>query len=229
MTTSIEMSKDKSINDVPYVRCRDCKQETKHAVLTSVEYHGADKNTNFDYYWNDIYQIVQCKGCEAVSFRKVHTNSEDVCHEYIGNGPEFETFSTEYIDIYPDPQNGREPLDGYHLLDGNIQRIYLETLKALHSSQPVLCGVGIRAIIETVCKEKETKSNLSQGIDELVVLGALTKDAATILHKLRVMGNESAHEVRPHKKDKLNLALNIVDNLLMSVYILPIYANEKFK
>lgn len=227
MGISKKITKDKSIEDIPLILCRECKRETNHAILNSTEIAGTDEDPNFSFYWTDIYQITQCKGCDSITFRQVHTNSEDYYQEYTGNGSEFETFANEKIDLYPDPNSNRDPISGYHIQDGNIQRIYLETLKALHSSQPVLCGVGIRAIIETICKDKETTGNLSQKIDQLVNLGVLTKDGAEILHKLRVMGNESAHEVRPHKIDKLNLAINIVDHLLMGVYILPAYAKDK--
>jgi hypothetical protein len=92
-----------------------------------------------------------------------------------------------------------------------------------------LAGIGIRAIVETVCKDKESSGrNLASKIDDLVTQGVLTRDGANILHKLRTLGNESAHEVTPHDNVQLGLALDVVDHLLTGVYILPHHARAKF-
>lgn len=87
---------------------------------------------------------------------------------------------------------------------------------------PVLAGVGIRALVESVCNEKKASgSNLAQRIDSLVPLGILTRDAAKTLHSLRILGNRAAHEVKPHSIAKLRIALDIAENLLTNVYVIP--------
>ena len=111
----------------------------------------------------------------------------------------------------------------------NLKRIYDETLNTLNSGQAVLSGIGIRAIVETVCKDKNTTSgNLFGKINELVTLGVLTQDGADILHKLRTLGNDAAHEVKPHTNTQLGLAFDVIDNLIKGVYILPHHAKSKF-
>jgi len=52
-------------------------------------------------------------------------------------------------------------------------------------------------------------------------MGVLTKDGADILHSLRNMGNDAAHEVKPHSEVELNVAFDVVENLLENVYLLP--------
>jgi hypothetical protein len=58
-------------------------------------------------------------------------------------------------------------------------------------------------------------------IDDLVTQHVLTPDGAAILHSLRVMGNEAAHEVKPHHVEILNVAFDVVEYVLKGVYTIP--------
>jgi hypothetical protein len=62
---------------------------------------------------------------------------------------------------------------------------------------------------------------LEQKIDSLVTKGVLTQTAAEILHSTRILGNKSAHDVEPQSEETLLLAMDIVENLLTNVYVLP--------
>ena len=151
-------------------------------------------------------------------------NSDNFRHTGSGDFEEVED-----IDIYPNPETVRNPVEDDYILPSKWGVIYHETLAAINSGQPVLAGIGIRAIVETVCKDKNTKGDdLSKRINDLVNQGLLTNDGATILHKLRTLGNEAAHEVKPHDNSQLNLAMNVIDHLLQGVYILPCHAKSKF-
>jgi hypothetical protein len=125
-------------------------------------------------------------------------------------------------EIYPSRVAGRQMLLSAHILPQNISRIYEETHKAVCGKQPILAGIGIRALLEAVCKEKAAKGkDLEQKIDNLVQNGILTKAGAEILHSLRILGNVSAHEVKPHSENTLGIAMDVIEHLLSDVYILP--------
>ncbi|MCF6255369.1 MAG: DUF4145 domain-containing protein [Gammaproteobacteria bacterium] len=208
--------------------CGKCKADTKHLVLTDVELKGREATPDYLIYgWDESYQIIQCLGCESVSFKKTHQNSEDEDH---WKGPDgYESSYRVQTDYYPNPEEGRGSIEDEHLLPAKLQLIYEETLGALNINHRVLAGIGIRAIVETVCKDNEANgNNLAEKIDSLVTLGVLTRDGADILHKLRVLGNEAAHEVTPHDNVQLGLALDVIDHLLTGVYILPHHAKAKF-
>lgn len=224
----IKIEKDKNTNKKIDVSCGACKRSTKHLILSNVDLSGNEKMGTEEYYqWHNEYQIIQCQGCETISFRKTHSNSED--YSLVGSCPE-DWENTLYIDIYPNPEEGRKSIQDDHLLPSNLQRIYSETLKALNAGHSVLTGIGIRAIVETVCKDKlATGGDLFNKINDLVTQGVLTKDGADILHKLRTLGNEAAHEVKPHDNVQLGLAFDVIDHLLQGVYILPYHAKTKFK
>lgn len=223
--TKIKVTKDKNVKQPIDVACGECKRQTKHSVLSSIDIVGTDKideHTLFE--WYESYQVIRCGGCETVSFRQTRSNSED-----LDLGPDGLVYNVQE-DLYPSRTEGRKPIVDHKLLPRNVEGIYVESVKALNSLQPVLTGIGIRAIIETVCSDKSASGkNLGERIDNLVVQGVLTKEGASILHKLRVLGNKSAHEVKPHDEVQLGLAVDVIDHLLQGVYILPRHAKKTFK
>lgn len=205
--------------------CRECHRVTKHEVLVDANLSGSTGTAYYETHWLVEHQIVRCLGCETISFRK--TEGSD--HDMVQVGEDDYDYQPR-IDLYPNPLEGRQALSDSHLLPDKIQRIYEESLKALNETQPVLCGIGIRAIIETVCKDKSAiGADLFHKINSLVGLGVLTQDGAAILHKLRTLGNDAAHEVKPHSLQELGLAFDVVDHLLLGVYILPEHAKQTFK
>lgn len=207
--------------------CKECHRVTKHEIVTEATVTGSQSATwDHEVHWAIEYQVVQCLGCETLSFRRASSNSED---HPIQVGPD-EWEDDVYEELFPSPHEGRVPVSDVNLLPDKIRRIYEESLNALNSQQEVLCGIGVRAIIETVCKDKSTAAgNLSVKINSLIPIGVLTQDGADILHKLRTLGNDAAHEVKPHTPKELGLAFDVVDHLLLGVYILPIQAKKTFK
>lgn len=198
--------------------CLQCNRGTNHKVISSAEYtfeqaYGDDAIME----WND-YQILECQGCDSISFRHFSSNTED----YDVNPETDEIVYLESEKLFPPRHEGRAEIDGYYKLPNNIRSIYQETLSAFRSDLPILTGVGLRAIVETICNEQGAAGRTLQlQIDDLVTRHVLTPDGARILHSLRVMGNAAAHNVAPHSLEQLNTAFEVVEYVLKGVYILP--------
>ena len=61
--------------------CKECSKETSHIIASAFTERGSeDCGSGHSVDWNSTSQIIQCQGCESVSFRIVSTNSED--YEY---------------------------------------------------------------------------------------------------------------------------------------------------
>jgi Domain of unknown function (DUF4145) len=215
---------NKTIDKVIDVPCNECDRVNKHRILASVSVDGEDwYGENSVQYW-DEYQIILCQGCETTSFRISSTNSED--WDFVDAD---KVVYNKTINLYPSRDVGRNPIKDSHLLPSNVQRIYEESIKAMNNEQPVLAGIGIRALVETICKDKQAEGyGLDKKIDNLVTKGVLTAEGATILHKIRTLGNNAAHEVKPHTADQLGLALDVCEHLLQGVYLLPHFASKTF-
>lgn len=201
------------------IQCRQCSLATDHKVLCSAEMTGSDSHMN----WGTSYEIIQCLGCKTVSFRTESGSSEDFHHYHDEYGNEQIEYSTTEKQ-YPQGRKisaGISGLDAFSLPE-KVRVIYFETSQALTTDQPVLTGIGLRALIETVCKDKSASGkDLFNQINDLVEKKLLTPARADVLHQIRALGNTAAHEVKPHSSEQLALAMEVLDHLLEEVYVLP--------
>lgn len=193
----------------------------------SVEERGShpagDGANSFDW-WSDS-EVVQCQGCKAVTFRQTSSDSESGDFGDEGWEPSVKER------LYPGRLAGMKTLgdEVEYYVPTEVYRIYSETIGALANGSPVLAGIGLRALLEAVCKERHAGGkDLHKKIEDLQRQGILTQVSATILHKIRALGNAAAHEVKPHPEHQLALALGIVEHLLNDVYILPKKAEHGF-
>jgi hypothetical protein len=101
--------------------------------------------------------------------------------------------------------------------------MYRETIAAINSSARLLAAIGIRAIVEGICEDKHCRveRNLEKSIDLLVEKGVLARHHADFLHLQRFLGNLSAHELTAPSEEELTAAIDIVENVLMSLYVSP--------
>lgn len=115
----------------------------------------------------------------------------------------------------------RNPIDVFGL-PIEIRNVYLEVLNALQNEIYILSAAGIRAIIEGVCFNKKTPhKNLFKNIDWLQEKNHITADQAKALHTQRLLGNEAVHSLSKPSEFEFNAALDIVESILTSIYILP--------
>jgi Domain of unknown function (DUF4145) len=171
-----------------------------------------------DFEWCEDYLVAECRGCESLTFVKERSTSDDDVVQ-IGYD-EWEHCNS--VDLYPDPIPNRSPMSSLEFLPMNVQRIYKESVRSLGVGTDVLTGIGIRAIVETVCKDRQAfGGDLYERINDLVNKQLLTPAEAGVLHKLRSMGNAAAHEVKPHDRTQLSLAMDVIEHLLSGVYVLP--------
>lgn len=225
MSSKFEVTKD--VAGEVRIACRKYAGKTVHTILAQVRETGNDGDAEYSVDWTTDYQIVQCRGCMSVSYREASANSEDYDFDGDDGGIYYNVTETIYP---PRLENARGLGDDALHLPLEIQRIYEETRIAMAGQTPVLAGVGLRALLETVCKAKNAKGrNLSVKVDALVEARVLTPERAAILHQIRTLGNAAAHQAKPHNVAQLSLALDIMENLLQDVYVLPQRAAAAFK
>ena len=101
--------------------CRICKSVTNCAILA--QYQSSGEEYDGDIRWWETYQVIQCMGCDDISFRLVSTCTEDI-------DPRTGDLE-ESVTLYPERLGGGDPMPGYQDFPPKTERIYLETLKAL--------------------------------------------------------------------------------------------------
>ncbi|MGX9306687.1 DUF4145 domain-containing protein, partial [Pantoea dispersa] len=92
-----------------------------------------------------------------------------------------------------------------------------------------IAGIGIRGLIETICREENIAGdNLEKKIDNLFNGGKISNDSKAILHSLRKIYNKSAHESFKPSKEQLYVSLEIIELLMKQLYIHSPLAKKHF-
>lgn len=166
--------------------------------------------------------IVQCLGCDTVSFvqrfigkqfRDKQNNRNYIEHNY----PERELMQDiEFLSI-----------EEQRKLPPQLRKLYEEIEIAYEYDANLLAGIGVRMLIEAICLHQQIKgANLKIKIECLYSTGFIAKNDIPILDKLREIGNITAHEVKGFSNYKLKYALEIVNHVLKSIYILPTFQKK---
>lgn len=195
---------------------------------------------NVDFQFEDNYYIVKCNGCDSISFLREYDDEDQWEHDDDGERYWYSTYT-----VYPE-----EPKNKHSLLSQKkmynvprfIKDIYEEAVKSYNVDSLILCSVGLRMIIEAVCKEKGidkeylvnqdgTKKidsatgeqkvknlGLQEKIEKLLISGIITEPQSMVLHQIREMGNVSAHEITRHDEHILRRAIEILESLLFNIY-----------
>lgn len=212
---------NESMNSEVDIPCIKCSGRTSHEVVVSVDKSGHEP----DFDWYHAYQIIRCKGCKTLSYREVSATSDD----YVQIADD-DVRIQEMETLFPPRIEGRKDLgDDVMHLPLKLRKIYHETVNALANDSPILVGIGLRAIVETICKEKNAAGkDLYEKINDLESKQVLMPSGAKILHKIRSLGNDAAHEVKPHTLKQLSVAMGVVEHMLKDVYVLPTIIEEVF-
>jgi len=203
--------------------CIQCNRPTNNKVLKQEKVHYREDDGGW---WEETdFQIIQCSGCDDISFRKVYTDAQ------------IAQFAEEGDDIYGQelfPKRGPNSISirNFSNIPLNIKGIYRETVDAFNNEQLILCCGGLRALIEGICLDKGVKgiikkdkkgsdylqSNLEGKIEGLSEKGYLTKDSAASLHELRFLGNEALHELTKPSIPEIKLAIEIIELAIDNIY-----------
>lgn len=196
--------------------CRTCNGLRNHKVLFNKKISGTDEDEYMTLYWNEDYLVIQCFGCETISFVKIYGDSEMV--EYSEEDGTYEYFTQSIIFPFY-LEKGRE-ITEKNFLPITIQQVYNETINAFKSKCYILTAGGFRAIIEALCNHlKIKKSVLSIRIDLLHEKGHITSSESNRLHSVRFLGNDSLHEMEIPKKEQLLIVLEVINHLLENIFI----------
>lgn len=200
--------------------CNKCIRPTNQVVVK-------EEKTSYDDgegWWEEIdYQIIQCSGCDEISFRRLETN------------PQIQSYddTPQYMqELYPKRGPNSISIKNFNNLSIKLKSLYRETIDAFNNEQLILCCGGLRALIEGICLDKAIKGvmikdrkgndalkeTLEGKIEGLFESGFLTKSSATSLHELRFIGNEALHELSKPSVDEIKLAIEILESTIDNLY-----------
>ena len=196
--------------------CHRCDSYKNHTIIAK---KSVSSNSYYEDSWNEDHYFAQCAGCDAFTYA-ISSWSEWSEDPYTGE-PNL-TWKT-----YPRSSTERQPMDNIDDLPKKICAIYLEIIGSMNAQLPILTAIGLRALIEAVCKERGiTAPNLEKLIDGLATNGILSQAQALILHGHRFLGNTAAHEVISPNPRELIAAVEIAETIMRTIYIWPELSKE---
>lgn len=100
--------------------------------------------------------------------------------------------------------------------------MYREVHRAMRNEIRTLAAIGIRLTVERLCAQKEAQgARLVDQISDLHKKGFLTAEQTTGLHSIRFLGKDAAHDAAEPVDVELGAAMDVLDGVLDSVYVLP--------
>ena len=201
--------------------CNNCRTRTSHKTIVSVK--TSDYAPEFGLSFDLEYRISECSGCHNISFIDSSICEDD--DEYWNSNRD----SAFTCRIYPIPEEGAlsESRRNELKLDlpVRVREIYEETLIAIKNKLFVVAGIGLRAVLDTVCRDKgigKGRTSLDKRLDIMLEGKRLiTPDENVILKAVKDFGNKSAHEGKTLTSYEVESALIVVEHILDKLYRIP--------
>lgn len=185
------------------VYCNACLQMTKHVVVAKRVLEDEAEGRVISV---DTFEMVECCGCEQVSLR--HTS------EYPSLGAEPE------VSMYP-PRVARRTPRWLHKLPDTVRGLMGEVYTAFHADSRRLAVMGARALIDVLAREQVgDQGDMRKQLKALHAAGFISDNNRDDLAAAFDAGSAAAHRGHEPTKREVELALNIVENVIESVYTL---------
>lgn len=190
--------------------CVSCDRKTFHLVLSK------HVSSEYDYRVDTIHEMLKCRGCHSVSFRKIERDIESAYPI-----DEDEWHVPEEITNYPSVLEGHSELTEIWNIPAVVREIYIQSVQAMKDQSNILAGIGLRATIEAICNDQSIAGRtLEKRIDALAKGGLISQKDSERLHAIRFLGNDAAHEIRGSDPKSLLIALRIIEHLMINIYVL---------
>jgi hypothetical protein len=192
--------------------CRECGQSTWHNVVASVSREEIEveqrEPEEFGPICSDnVYELLQCCGCECVTMRQSST-CEDVFH------------GQTIVRHFP-PATARRRPEWEGKLPSPAQFLIREVYDALHSGGLRLAVMGARTLVDMAILDKVGDvGTFHEKLIKLESEGFVSKRNREVLNAALDAGNATAHRGHKFKAAEVNQVMDIVENLLQAIYVL---------
>ena len=180
--------------------CNSCGRPTAHDLISHREVEDQDDDSGF--WWTDTYDTLECRGCKSVCLR--HQNAD-------ATGDSEIVFYPPRISRRSPTWRANLPLEMRQMLD--------EIYRALHNDSSRLALMGARTLVDLLMtSEVGDTGPFKRKLVALQTKGVITSKHAEVLEAALDAGSAAAHRAYRPDPDDLNAVMDIVENLLQSVY-----------
>jgi hypothetical protein len=189
------------------VHCNRCGRKTLHRLAGTA----VDEGTDWDKYvgdieWRTIFDMLQCCGCGEAILRRTSSWSED---------------PDPRVHFYPPPVSRHPPRWVWKIPHG-LKSILEEIYHSLDANNLSLPMMGARTLMDMLIVEKVGDSGtFKQKLKKLQDAGFVGAKNVEVLDAALDAGSAAAHRGHAPKPSDVNAVMDIVENLLHAVYVLP--------
>lgn len=199
------MSERNGGSEVVWSHCNECGRETRHDVVHRADRHRTYDVDRYSVEVSSVWDVLQCRGCEEVTLRRVDWCSEDDP----GSDPSPATY-------FPPRVSRRKPAWASHYdLPAEYPGLLEEVYTALHADSRRLAMMGARSLIDAVIRRNAgDQENFKKGLDALAEKYLISEQDRGIIEAAIEAGHASAHRGhKPTPKD-VNVVIDIVERLI---------------
>ena len=197
-------------DEIVEAHCNTCGGSRNHRLIARTK-RRREEDTNFGtlvgtLVWDTTAEMLRCLGCEDSKLRITEWFSESADEESI---------------FYFPPVIARESPRWISKLPQKVGSVMREVYAALAADSRTLAAIGVRTITDMVAVDKVgDKPTFKAKLGDLQDGGWLSSQNREVLEAVVDVGSAAAHRGHRPTTEKLNYAMDIVENLLESIYVL---------
>jgi hypothetical protein len=196
--------------------CNPCGGSTNHTIRAVVEKSWeADVDDSYSIHGGDRFALLECLGCESVRMLHESWHSESTDAD---GAPAID-------EVYYPPSKFRPEPEWISQLSEqklSIARIFDEVYVAFLNNSTILAAMGVRAIIEAVMIDKVgDQGNFAANLVAFEKDGYISSRQLSVVKSALELGHATMHRGFCPSVTQLWAALDIIENLVHGIYVLP--------
>jgi hypothetical protein len=199
--------------EATYSYCHECRGDRNHEILKVHRHEESflDPASGEMITFGETCQPLKCKGCGFVSMRKAQWSSE---MDY-GDQPVWRYFPPQYSKPLPKWLKDLQEISNLPL----ILRCFIECYEAFSANAVWLACVGARSVLEQVMIAKVSdQGSFPKNLKAFKDGGHISDQDENRLKILVEAGHASTHRSFVPKKEEVSVILDVLSNLLESLY-----------
>jgi hypothetical protein len=192
----------KNTSKIERVHCNGCRQRTEHRLLKTVTHYD---QTEAEDSWSTTFDMLECCGCKDAMLRRTFVfNAEEPAVRY-----------------FP-PLISRHSPSWQYNLPQDIAAVLDEVYRSLDADNRSLPMMGARALVDMlIVKKVGDVGSFKQKLEKFATDGFIGTAQVEILDAALDAGSAAAHRGHTPSFEQVNAVMDIVENLLKAVYVLP--------
>jgi Domain of unknown function (DUF4145) len=205
-------SSDEDSRAIQTLHCNDCRRQTRHELLKELSDSGSEPwGEDYATHWTTTDELFECRGCKAVLLRRTHEFSE-----------------WEYPDVrYYPPRIARHKPNWFEEIPAELQVVMGEVYNCLDANTTALPLMGLRAALDILIVDQiGDAGTFAEKLKKLEVSGVISSRNRSVLDAALDAGHAAAHRGWSPRVAQVHAVMDIVENLLQSLYLLDKVAEE---